>query len=166
MTHTSAKNIFTYAVFGGDLSGNVRHNRVIKIQNNAVENVAPTEGQQLIWSVANSQWEPQSLDINWLVPTGPSIESILVKSVNYTLADDDHVIVHTTGAANISLYLPATALVGRKVTILGNGVNHVTITAFTGTKLNGTLNGTQNRTNDSIIICYDGINWAEAGSYS
>lgn len=43
---------------GGDLGGTYPNPSVVAIQSRAVQNVAPSAGQVLVWSSANSRWEP------------------------------------------------------------------------------------------------------------
>jgi len=42
----------------GDVTGGIGANTVAKIQNRAVASTAPSDGQSLAWSAANSQWQP------------------------------------------------------------------------------------------------------------
>ena len=49
---------FTSPTVGGDLSGTASSATVIRIQGRAVANIAPSDGDGLIWSHANNRWEP------------------------------------------------------------------------------------------------------------
>ncbi len=49
------------APLSGDLAGNTVAATVTGIQNRAVSNTAPTDGQALVWSVATSRWQPSNV---------------------------------------------------------------------------------------------------------
>lgn len=45
----------------GDVTGSIGANTVAKLQNRAVAGTAPSDGQSLVWSAANSQWQPATI---------------------------------------------------------------------------------------------------------
>ena len=46
---------------GGDISGDIANATVGKIQNRAVASTTPSDGQTLVWSTANNQWQPGTI---------------------------------------------------------------------------------------------------------
>ena len=46
---------------GGDVTGDIASTTVGKLQGRAVASTAPVDGQSLVWSGANSQWQPQTV---------------------------------------------------------------------------------------------------------
>jgi hypothetical protein len=51
----------SWMALGGDVSGSVGTNSVVKIQGRTVSNAAPASGQTLVWNASSSRWEPQTL---------------------------------------------------------------------------------------------------------
>jgi hypothetical protein len=43
---------------GGDVTGNLGSTTVVALQNRAVANIAPSDGQALVWSASANQWQP------------------------------------------------------------------------------------------------------------
>lgn len=60
---------------GGDLSGDTSNAIVTGIQGRVVANVAPTNGQALVWSAANNEWMPETVASGYVLP--PASATIL-----------------------------------------------------------------------------------------
>jgi hypothetical protein len=95
----------------GDVTGGLGANTVAKLQNRALANVAPTDGQALIWSAANSQWQPGTI-----ASGGGAISSVFGRTGTVTAQTGDYTFAQVGGT------LPDSALPSDAVTtgVLGN----------------------------------------------
>jgi hypothetical protein len=75
----------------GDVTGALGASTVGKLQNRAVAGTAPSDGQPLIWSAANSQWQPSALPDSAL----PS-DVVTVTTLGNSTLTADFVAVTTT----------------------------------------------------------------------
>ena len=57
----SYTDLINRPTLAGDVTGGIGANTVAKLQNRAIASTAPSDGQSLVWSAANSQWQPGTI---------------------------------------------------------------------------------------------------------
>ncbi|MGA3044952.1 MAG: hypothetical protein ABSF54_29600, partial [Bryobacteraceae bacterium] len=57
----SYSDLINQPTLAGDVTGGIGANTVARIQSRAVAATAPSDGQSLVWSAANSQWQPATV---------------------------------------------------------------------------------------------------------
>jgi hypothetical protein len=120
---------------GGDLSGTTAAATVIKLQNNAVSSNMPTNGQALIWSSDNSDWEPTSpggdLSGNFATTTVSKIDGASVPAAGALTTGNvlqvngvsslTYSAVNLAGGTNfVTGALPTANQVAQSITLTGN----------------------------------------------
>ena len=77
----------------GDVTGGINANTVAKIQNRAVASTAPSDGQSLVWSAANSQWQPATISSG-----GGAVSSVFGRSGAVVAQAGDYTAAQVTNA--------------------------------------------------------------------
>jgi len=89
----------------GDVTGAIGANTVAKLQNRAVASTAPSDGQSLVWSAANSQWQPGTIS------GGGAVSSVFGRTGAVTAAANDYSLSQiasgTLSATGGTIYNPA-----------------------------------------------------------
>jgi hypothetical protein len=78
---------------GGDLSGNLTAATVVGIQNRAVSNTSPTNGQTLVWNSSVSAWQPGTLS-----GSGGAVNSVFGRTGSVTAQTGDYSFGQISGA--------------------------------------------------------------------
>ena len=86
---------------GGDLSGNLTTATVTGIQNRAVSNAAPSNGQALVWSSSASAWQPSTISGG-----GGAVSSVFGRTGTVTSQTGDYSFSQISGSVGTS-QLPA-----------------------------------------------------------
>jgi hypothetical protein len=79
---------------GGDLSGNLTAATVVGIQNRAVSNTSPTNGQTLVWNSSVSAWQPGTLS-----GSGGAVNSVFGRTGSVTAQTGDYGFGQISGTA-------------------------------------------------------------------
>ena len=121
----------------GDVTGGIGANTVSKLQNRAVAGTVPSDGQALIWSAANSQWQPGT------ITSGGAISSVFGRTGAVSAQTGDYTFAQIGGT------LPDAALPGDVVTTgaFGNSTltaNLVSLTTTSDVTSGGALTATGN----------------------
>ncbi|HXM44140.1 MAG TPA: hypothetical protein VN924_23090 [Bryobacteraceae bacterium] len=77
----------------GDVTGGIGANTVAKIQNRAIAATAPSDGQSLAWSAANSQWQPITISAG-----GGAVSSVFGRTGAVVAASGDYTAAQVTNA--------------------------------------------------------------------
>jgi hypothetical protein len=77
----------------GDATGAFGANTVAKIQNRAIAATAPSDGQSLAWSAANSQWQPTTISAG-----GGAVSSVFGRTGAVVSASGDYTAAQVTNA--------------------------------------------------------------------
>ena len=134
----SYADLINQPLLTGDVTGAIGANTVAKLQNRALSNTAPSDGQALIWSAANSQWQPKTI-----TSSGGAVSSIFGRTGAVTAQTGDYTYAQIGGT------LPDAALPSDAVTntTLGNGTltaNFVDLTTTSNITSGGTLTAVGN----------------------
>lgn len=99
----------------GDVSGGIGTNTVAKLQNRAVASTAPGDGQALVWSAPDSQWQPATISSG-----GGSINSVFGRTGVVAAQTGDYTFAQISGTVADSA-LPADV-------VTTGGLNNATLT--------------------------------------
>ncbi len=76
---------------GGDISGNLATATVVGLQNRAVSNLAPANGQALVWNSSSSAWQPG-------IVSGGAVSSVFGRTGSITAQTGDYTFAQISGS--------------------------------------------------------------------
>ena len=157
MSHNNARGQLLSLGAGGDISGVATSLSVIGIQNNKISSNAPNNGDVLSWDSANSNWVGESFSpAVFYSSSGITTKTSTIVSSDRTVISTDEFILNSN-TSTINVYLPATAVVGRILSIQRlNG--YINVVPYSGTKINNS-SSTFSGISVCYIVCFDGTNW-------
>ena len=144
---------------GGDVTGTSSANTVGKVQNRAIANTAPVNGEAFTWNAGAAQFEPRSLQV------------LATKVASYTLAlNDSNTLIPFNVSGGVNLTIPLFAAVpfplGTLIYVQQVGVAQVTVVAVGGVTLQSAGSAVRTASQYAVISLINvGANvWAIAGN--
>lgn len=89
----SYTDLINQPALAGDVTGSIGANTVAKIRNRAVASTAPSDGQSLVWSAANSQWQPATISSG-----GGAVSSVFGRTGAVVTQSGDYTAAQVTNA--------------------------------------------------------------------